>query len=204
MDKDTNTHSAFLAKIPIEIISHTLSFLPDKKSLLNSILTCRDFNNAYSLRKTYIASSILIRPMEQSVYEEAAIFYHLIHEQWRGARAGIQAIHRVFAKKRTLDEAHLPVRQRMNIEEIKVMHVFHDNVEWWAGRITTNLKRDHPVLSGHDSPFQLTPAVVNRFKRAIYRLYMYIDVIEKAIASACADNGGNNRITTEAEREGAH
>ncbi|KAI8657864.1 hypothetical protein NCS57_01165900 [Fusarium keratoplasticum] len=204
MDEDPNNNSAFLAKIPIEIISHTLSFLPDKKSLLNSILTCRDFNNAYNLRKTYIASSILIRPMHQSVYEEAVIFYHLTREQWHGARAGIQAIHRVFAKERTLDEEQLPVNQRMNMEGIKDMHFFHDNVEWWANRITTNLKRDHPVLMGDDSPFQLTPAVVNRFKRAIYRLYMYINVMDKAIASACADNGGHNHPIPEAEREGAH
>ncbi|KAJ4183527.1 hypothetical protein NW755_009562 [Fusarium falciforme] len=204
MDEDPNNNTTFLVKIPIEIISHTLSFLPDKKSLLNSILTCRVFNNAYNLRKTYIASSILIRPMHQSVYEEAVIFYHLIREQWHGARAGIQAIHCVFAKERILDEEQLPVNQRMTMKGIKDMHFFHDNVEWWANRITTNLKRDHPVLSGHDSPFQLTPDVVNRFKRAIYRLYMYIDVMDKAIASACADNGGHNRTIAEAEREGAH
>ncbi|EEU44480.1 uncharacterized protein NECHADRAFT_85066 [Fusarium vanettenii 77-13-4] len=172
MDEEPNNGSAFLAKIPIDIISHTLSFLPDRKSLLNSILTCRDFHNAYNLCKTYIASTIFIRSMPQSVYEEAAIYYHLTREQWHGARAGIQAINRVFAKKRTLDEGQLPVNQRMTIKDIKTMHIFHDNAGWWANRIATNLKRDHPVLSGHTSPFQLTPTVLNRFKRAIYRLYI--------------------------------
>ncbi|KAL2677185.1 hypothetical protein Neosp_010953 [[Neocosmospora] mangrovei] len=204
MDEGPSSDSAFLAKIPVEIISHTLSFLPDRESLLNSILTCKDFHNAYNLRKTYIASTILISPMPQSVYEEAAIYYHLTREQWHGARACVQAIHRVFAKKRTLDEEQLPVNQRMTIEDIKTMHFFHENAEWWANRIATNLKRDHPVLSGHTSPFQVTPTVLNRFKRAIYRLYMYIDIMDKANASSCADNGGHNPPLSEAEREGAH
>ncbi|RSL62600.1 hypothetical protein CEP54_005567 [Fusarium duplospermum] len=202
MEEDANTKSALLTTLPLELLPDILSFLPDKKSLLNAALTCHAFNNAYNSRKTYIASSVLFSRMHESVYQEAVVFYRLVREDWYGAEAGVQAIHNVFAMDRTLDEERIPFDDRMTMEDIQAMHLFHDDVEWWVKRITTNLKRDHPILEADDSPFQLTPAVFNRFKRAIYRLYMYIDFTEKGFASSCASNGRYNRLVSPYEQDG--
>ncbi|KAJ4323648.1 hypothetical protein N0V84_004256 [Fusarium piperis] len=204
MDRDPNYNSAFLVKIPIEIISYTLSFMPDKKSLLNTILTCRVLNNAYSQRKAYIMTSILFSHMHESVYQEAIVFHRIKREQWNGARAGVRAVHRAFDPDRTIDQGQLPPHKRISLTEIELLHLFHEGVEWWANRIATNLKRNHSVLNTNPSPFVLTPDIMNRFKRAIYRLYMYIDILEKTIATGCADNGGFNRPVTDREREEAN
>ncbi|RTE83681.1 hypothetical protein BHE90_001780 [Fusarium euwallaceae] len=202
MEKDPNTKSALLTTLPLELLPNILSFLPDKKSLLNAALTCRTLNDAYNSRKTYIASTILFSRMDESVNQEAVIFYRLISEVWYGAEAGVQAIHNVFAMDRTLDEEQIPFDDRMTMEGIQNMHLFHEDVEWWVNRITTNLKKDQPILEGDDSPFQLTPTVVNRFKRAIYRLYMYMDLTEKGLTSSCVSNGGYNRVVSPDELEG--
>lgn len=200
MDENQNKIPVFVVEVPLEIISLMLSFLPDKQSLLSAILCCRGMNYAYLLHRRHIVSSILVSRMYKSVNKEAALFYRICKEQWDGARAGVRAIRRIFTETLTLDQDELAVTERMPLGDIQLMYLFHEDVEWWTNRIITNLKRTQPLLCG-PSPFQATPAVENRFKRAIYRLYSYISILEKTMACACADNEGFNRPVTDAERE---
>ena len=44
----------------------------------------------------------------------------------------------------------------------------------------------------------------SRFLRSLYRLDMYVKIVQDMIASLCHDNGGENRGPTEAELKEAH
>ncbi|KAJ4256700.1 hypothetical protein NW762_008796 [Fusarium torreyae] len=186
-----------LEQMPIDALAYALSFLPDKATLRSVISSCPAFYNAFKHRQVYIASSVLFSSMDEGVYQECIVAFNMKREEWKGAKAGVKAINRVFAGKRCIDNQHFTFSQ------VKSMWRFHKSVEYFADRIANSLIKKHPVVK-HNKAFSITPNVRSRFQRSLYRLDMYAKIVQRMIDSSCHDNGGKNRGPTEAELKKAH
>ncbi|KAF4967240.1 hypothetical protein FSARC_5152 [Fusarium sarcochroum] len=186
-----------LEQMPIDALAYALSFLPDKETFRSAIFSCPAFYNAFKHRKAYITSSVLFSSMDDGVYQEFVVAFNMKREEWKGAKAGVKAINRVFAEKRCIDN------QLLNFLQVKSMWRFHQSVEYFADRIANSLIKEHPVVK-HNSAFSINPNVRSRFQRSLYRLDMYVKIAEDMIDSYYYDNGGKNREPTEAELKEAH
>ncbi|KAM0433988.1 hypothetical protein ACHAPT_003932 [Fusarium lateritium] len=197
MEDDPSNKCPLLEKVPMELLTNILCLLPDKKSLLSTIQTCRALHEAYDMNKSTVATAILFSPMHESVYQELVVSQHLRQQQWHSCQGGMRAIDKAFSMPRFFTP------NQLSIERIKLMFTFHENVEWFATRITTKLKNNHPVLKDRPA-FKLCASVLNRVRRSLYRLDTYIRIAEKMIRFHLAEDGGVNRRCTPAEKQEAH
>lgn len=191
----TNT-SLTLTDLPIEILSHSLSFLPNRRSVRNAITSCSALHDAFKNKPSYIASCVLFNSMSDGVFEEACVVNNLKKESWKGAKAGIRTIHRVYSNSRIIP------RRDLTFENVKEMWKLHKAVLYFGRQIPRTLTNEHPVTN-QENYFHVTPLVRSRFQRALYRFSAYLDIMEKLRASPLHDHGGKSRPLTEAEKNEA-
>ncbi|KAI1040217.1 hypothetical protein LB505_005404 [Fusarium chuoi] len=60
-----------IEKVPPEVLSYALSFLPDRASIRAAMLSGPKLYNAFKQRPAYISSCVLFNSMEEPVYREA-------------------------------------------------------------------------------------------------------------------------------------
>ncbi|KAM0191304.1 hypothetical protein ACHAPA_002185 [Fusarium lateritium] len=188
-----------LENMPIEVISHMLSFLPNKASIRAAMQSCSKLHNAFKNRQAYIASCILFNTMDESVYREVITTFNLKNKMWKGAKAGVEVVYQVYSSEER-DAIH---SRHLNFDRVKEMWRLHKSIEYFAHRIPTSLMRSHPVVKAHGA-FSITPSVRARFQRALYRLDAFIKLLQTMIASFCYDNDGENREVDDDELEEAH
>ena len=194
--KMSSSPSLTLPDLPIEILSHSLSFLPNRRSVRNAITSCSALHDAFKSKPSYIASCVLFNSMSDGVLEEACVVNNLKNESWKGAKAGIKAIHRVYSSSRIIP------RRDLTFENVKEIWKLHKAVEYFGRHIPRTLINEHPVTK-QKNHFYVTPTVRSRFQRALYRFSAYLDIMERLRVSPLHDHGGRNRLLTEAEREEA-
>ncbi|RBR23067.1 uncharacterized protein FIESC28_04062 [Fusarium coffeatum] len=184
--------SLTLTDLPIEILSHSLSFLPNRRPVRNAITSCSALHDAFKNKPSYIASCVLFNSMSDGVFEEACVVNNLKNESWKGAKAGIKAIHRAYNSRM------IPGRD-LTFENVKEMWKLHKAVVYFGRQIPRTLINENPVTSQKDY-FYVTRLVRSRFQRALYRFSAYLDIMEKLRASPLHDHGGKSRPLTEAEK----
>jgi hypothetical protein len=188
-----------LEEMPIEVISHMLSFLPNKASIRAAMQSCSKLYNAYKNRQAYIASCILFNTMDESVYREVITTFNLKRKLWRGAKAGVKTVYRVYSS----EERDVIHSQYLTFDQVKEMWRLHKSIEYFAHRIPTSLIHKHPVVKTKGA-FSITPSVRNRFQRALYRLDAFVKLLQTMISTFCYDNDGENRELVDGELEEAH
>ncbi|KAM0242913.1 hypothetical protein ACHAP5_007096 [Fusarium lateritium] len=188
-----------LENMPIEVISHMLSFLPNKASIRAAMQSCSKLHNAFKNRQAYIASCILFNTMDESVYREVITTFNLKNKMWKGAKAGVEAVYHVYSS----EERDVIHSRHLTFDRVKEMWRLHKSIEYFANRIPTSLMRSHPVVKAKGA-FSITPSVRARFQRALYRLDAFVKLLQTTIASFCYDNDGENREVEESELEEAH
>ncbi|KAF4457734.1 hypothetical protein FALBO_15148 [Fusarium albosuccineum] len=189
--------SSALEALPLDTLSYALSFLSDKASLRAALISCPALYNAFKHRKAYIASSVLFQSMDEGVYQEAVVAFNMKLETWKGAKACVEAINRVFGKERTIAAANL------TFPKVQSMWRLHRSIEYLANEIVRSVKAEHPALKDF-TDLQPTAADIYRVQRAFYRLEMYTTISTTTHGSWLDDNGGENRILTKDEGEEAH
>lgn len=188
-----------LDNMPIEVISHMLSFLPNKASIRAAMLSCSKLYNTYKNSQAYIASCILFNTMDESVYREVVTTFNLKKKAWRGAKSGVKAVYRVYSSEER-DAIH---SQYLTFDQVKEMWRLHKSIEYFAHRIPTSLMRNHPVVKTKGA-FSIAPSVRARFQRALYRLDAFVKLLQTMIATFCHDNDGENREVVDSELKEAH
>ncbi|KAH7246404.1 hypothetical protein BKA59DRAFT_528226 [Fusarium tricinctum] len=196
---DTKENQLALEKMPIEVISHMLSFLPNTASIRAAMLSCSKLYNAYKNSQAYIASCILFNTMDESVYREVITTFNLKKKAWVGAKAGVKAVYRVYSTEER-DAIH---SQYLTFDQVKEMWRLHKSIDYFAHRIPTSLMRSHPVVKTKGA-FSITPFVRARFQRALYRLDAFVKLLQTMIATFCDDNDGENREVVDSELKEAH
>ncbi|KAL4722944.1 hypothetical protein ACLX1H_010184 [Fusarium chlamydosporum] len=195
-EEEANT-SVTLDKMPVEILSHILSFIPERSSLRAAITSCSALHDAFKENKAHIASSVLFNSMDEAVYQELSVIYNLRKEAWKGAKAGAKAIHHAYNGERNIP------KQDLTFHRVEKLWRIHKSVEYFAHRISTSLLRKHPVTKQKDH-FAITPTVRSRFQRALYRLEAYLHIIRKLRSVPLYDYGGEMRSLTPEEQEEVH
>jgi hypothetical protein len=187
-----------IEKIPLDVLSYALSFIPDKASIRAVMLSGPKLYNAFKQREAYIASCILFNTMDEPVYREAIVTFNMKMAELKGLKAGIKAINRIYSS-----EQQRIYSQFLTFDRVKEMWRLHKAVEYFAERLPSSLIRKHPVVK-HKNAFYITPTVRVRFQRALYRLDACLKITELMIASQLHDNHGENRAPTEGEHTEAH
>ncbi|KAJ4136427.1 hypothetical protein NW768_004040 [Fusarium equiseti] len=132
--------------------------------------------------------------MSDGVFQEACVVNNLKNESWKGAKAGIRAINRVYNNNRMI------TRRDLTFEKVKEMWKLHKAVVYFGRQISRTLIKEHPVTN-QENYFCVTPPVRSRFQRALYRFSAYLDIMKKLRASPLYDHGGRTRPLTEAEKD---
>ncbi|KAF5971052.1 hypothetical protein FBULB1_9423 [Fusarium bulbicola] len=187
-----------IEKIPLEVLSYALSFIPDRASIRAAMLSGPKLCSAFKQRPAYIASCVLFNSMEEPVYREATVTYNMKMAKWKGLKAGIKAINRVYSS-----EQHRIYSQFLTFDRVKQMWRLHKAVEYFAERLPLSLIQKHPVVKYKDA-FSINTNVRVRFQRTLYRLDAFLNITKLMIASHLHDNHGKNRTPTEEERKEAH
>ncbi|KAM0343076.1 hypothetical protein ACHAPU_008977 [Fusarium lateritium] len=192
-------NSPCLENMPLEVISHMMSFLPNRSSIRAAMQSCSKLYSAFKNRQAYLASCILFNSMDESVYREAITTFNLKNAEWKGAKAGVETVYRVYSK----EERDVLHSQYLTFDRVKEMWRLHKSIEYFAHRIPSSLIRKHPVVK-YQGAFSITPSVRARFQRALYRLDAFVKLMQVTISSFCYDNDGENRDPTDEELEEAH
>ncbi|RKK71623.1 hypothetical protein BFJ69_g10782 [Fusarium oxysporum] len=187
-----------IEKIPPEVLSYALSFIPDRASIRAAMISGPTLYNAFKQRQAYIASCILFNSMDEPVYREAIVTFNMKIAEWKGVKAGIKAINRVYSS-----EQQRIYSQFLTFDRVKEMWRLHKAVEYFAERLPSSLIRKHPVVK-YKNAFSINTNVRVRFQRALYRLDACLKITELMIASQLHDNHGKNRAPTEEEHKEAH
>ncbi|KAF4501583.1 hypothetical protein FAGAP_2225 [Fusarium agapanthi] len=187
-----------IEKIPLEVLSYALSFIPDRASIRAAMLSGPKLYNAFKQRPAYIASCVLFNSMEEPVHREAIVTYNMKMAKWKGLKAGIKAINRVYSS-----EQQRIFSQFLTFDRVKQMWRLHKAVEYFAERLPSSLIQKHPVVKYKDA-FSINTNVRVRFQRTLYRLDAFLKITKLMIASHLHDNHGKNRAPTEEEHKEAH
>ncbi|KAF4995197.1 hypothetical protein FGRMN_5335 [Fusarium graminum] len=191
--------SPCLENMPLEVISHMLSFLPNRTAIRAAMQSCSKLYSAFENRKAYIASCVLFNSMNESVYREAITTLNLKNAEWKGVKAGIETVYRVYS----MQERDVLHSQYLTFDRVKEMWRLHKSIAYFARRIPKSLIRKHPVVK-YKGAYSITASVRARFQRALYRLDAFVNLMKTTISSLCYDNGGENRDPTDEELEEAH
>ncbi|CZR38998.1 uncharacterized protein FPRO_05810 [Fusarium proliferatum ET1] len=187
-----------IEKLPPEVLSYALSFLPDRASIRAAMLSGSKLYNAFKQRPAYITSCVLFNSMEEPVYREAVVTFNMKMAEWQGLKAGIKAINRVYSS-----EQQRIYSQFLTLDRVKKMWRLHKAVEYFAKRLPSSLIKKHPVVK-YRGAFSINTNVRVRFQRALYRLDACLNIMKLMIASHLHDNHGMNRPPTEEEHKEAH
>ncbi|KAF9775490.1 hypothetical protein IL306_006407 [Fusarium sp. DS 682] len=187
-----------IEKAPLDVLSYALSFIPNKESIRAAILSGPKLYNAFKQRQAYIASCVLFNAMDEPVYQEAIVTFNMKMAEWKGQKAGVEAINRVYSC-----EQRRIYSQFLTFDRVKEMWRLHKAVEYFAERLPSTLIQKHPVVK-YNNAFSITSTVRVRFQRALYRLDAYVKIMELMIASQLDDNQGRNRSPNKQELKEAH
>ncbi|KAF5974893.1 hypothetical protein FCOIX_7987 [Fusarium coicis] len=193
-----DTETSPIEKIPPEVLSYALSFIPDRASIRSAMLSGPKLYNAFKQRPAYIASCVLFNSMEEPVYQEAVVTFNMKMAEWSGLKAGIKAINRVYSS-----EQQRIYSQFLKFDRVEEMWRLHKAVEYFAQRLPSSLIENHPVVK-YKNAFSINTNVRVRFQRTLYRLNACLKITKLMIASHLHDNHGKNRPPTEEEHKEAH
>ena len=158
-----------ISSLPVEVKVNILASLPDRASLLATILTSKAFHDVFLHSANIILADILLREISPSVLTDALWCWAAIpvHE---GGTEAVDAFLRSYDRKSSIQAIY----SLLSMNEMFVFARINSSVRYWTARFCQKLESEE-LFGGSVpcSPHTLTQVESERIQRTLYRYELY-------------------------------
>ena len=157
-----------IERMPLELNTAILSFLPDFKSLISAALSCKTLFAALKTYESQIVFAVL--QLHPSVLPEAYAAWQFSQVSDTPDRDEIIGFMKSFFSVRKVPEQVWTVKKALPLERLRTY------AQYFAQKIPSDLLRDIKRTPLEPDQYQLSQPCLRRFERSLYRFEIYCNL----------------------------